>query len=290
MKKLASSFASMVLVLGGVSILAAAALASVHALTEVPIRQAAQLAQENAIRAVVPAFDNSPVEDRYWLLTTRGDSLPCFPAYKGGELIGVAIESYSRRGYGGLIKVMVGLEPDGSIHGFSVLSHSETPGLGSKMETWYKTPKSGQFLPGVHPAVTTLRVRKDGGDVDAITAATITSRAFLEAINTAFQAYSRQQASAPTNPPVSCPEAPSSDMGLHTPPATIGTSAAANNPSAKSSSPSTPNKEDEAWDGTTGATSTTDTYEGASGAHTETNDSEPGTTDADGLSGASPPY
>jgi electron transport complex protein RnfG len=189
MKKLASTFPSMFLVLGGVSILAAAALASVQKLTEEPIRKAALVAQENAIKAVVPAFDNSPVEERYWLPTPDGDSLACFHATKDGHLQGVAIESYSRNGYGGLIKVMVGLEPDGRLHGFSVLAHTETPGLGSKMEAWFKTNKPGQYLPGLHPGKTKLRVRKDGGDVDAITAATITSRAFLEAIDRAFQAY-----------------------------------------------------------------------------------------------------
>ncbi|NLT03832.1 MAG: electron transporter RnfG, partial [Bacteroidales bacterium] len=108
MKKIASTFTSMFLVLGGVSVLAAAALASVQKLTEEPIRKAALAAQETAIKAVVPTFDNSPVEEQYWLPTSEGDSLCCFPASKGGKLQGVAIESYSRNGYGGLIKVMVG--------------------------------------------------------------------------------------------------------------------------------------------------------------------------------------
>lgn len=198
MKKITSTFPSMFLVLGGVSILAAAALASVQKMTEEPIRKAALIAQENAIKAVVPTFDNSPVEEAYWLYTADGDSLACFHATKDGQLQGVAIESYSRNGYGGLIKVMVGLEPDGRLHGYSVLAHTETPGLGSKMETWFKTNKPGQYLPGLHPAETNLRVRKDGGDVDAITAATITSRAFLEAIDRAFQAYIQRGIEAPS--------------------------------------------------------------------------------------------
>jgi Na+-translocating ferredoxin:NAD+ oxidoreductase subunit G len=197
MKKIASTFTSMFLVLGGVSVLAAAALASVQKLTEEPIRKAALAAQETAIKAVVPTFDNSPVEEQYWLPTSEGDSLCCFPASKGGKLQGVAIESYSRNGYGGLIKVMVGLEPDGRVHGFSVLSHAETPGLGSNMETWFKTNKPGQYVPGLHPAETKLRVRKDGGDVDAITAATITSRAFLEAIDLAYKTYTHHTVETP---------------------------------------------------------------------------------------------
>ena len=89
---------------------------------------------------------------------------------------------------------MVGFKPDGSINNYSVLEHKETPGLGTKMEPWFKTTdptKANCNIIGKNPGTNNLTVSKDGGEVDAITAATISSRAFLEAVQTAYNEYKK---------------------------------------------------------------------------------------------------
>jgi len=189
MVKLESTFKNMVLVLCGVSIFAAGSLGLVNDLTSEPIRLAELVKQEAAIREVTPGFNNAPVEEQYKLITPEGDSLICFPAKQNGKLTGVAIESYSKKGFGGEIKMMVGLDPEGRIYNYSVLSHSETPGLGSKMAEWFKADKNKQSIIGLDPGKNKVWVVKDGGDVDAITAATISSRAFLDAIDRAYRSY-----------------------------------------------------------------------------------------------------
>jgi Na+-translocating ferredoxin:NAD+ oxidoreductase subunit G len=193
MKKFESTFRNMVLVLSGISIAAAAALGVVYDVTKEPIRMAEWTKQENAIRAVTPGFDNAPVDEKYALTTPEGDSIWCYPAKKKGQLTGVAIQSYSSKGFGGRIEIMVGLKPDGSIYNYSVLNHKETPGLGSKMDEWFRTNKKKQSILGLNPGKDKVQVTKDGGEVDAITAATISSRAFLDAIDRAYRSYIASQ-------------------------------------------------------------------------------------------------
>jgi electron transport complex protein RnfG len=91
-------------------------------------------------------------------------------------------------GFGGELKVLVGFDAEGNIYDYSLLSHSETPGLGSKASDWFKEGNNGN-IKGLNPGTKSLTVSKDGGDIDAITASTITSRAFLSAINKAYTAY-----------------------------------------------------------------------------------------------------
>lgn len=112
-------------------------------------------------------------------------------AYNGDTFIGAAVES-SANGFGGTIKVMVGFDQDGKIVNYSVLEQSETPGLGTKMVDWFKTPKGNQDIRQLNPSEVDFTVSKDGGDIDAITAATISSRAFLKSINEAYTAYAEQ--------------------------------------------------------------------------------------------------
>jgi electron transport complex protein RnfG len=110
------------------------------------------------------------------------------------ELIGTAVETFTKKGFSGYIKIMVGLLPDGRINDIVVLEHKETPGLGDKMEKKKSLNKktglswSSQFM-GKDPGMFNLTVKKDGGDVDAITASTITSRAYCDAILRAINAY-----------------------------------------------------------------------------------------------------
>ena len=103
--------------------------------------------------------------------------------------MGYAIESYSKNGFSGLIRIIVGFDTDGKVLNFSVLEHNETPGLGSKMQEWFSTDKNQQSIIGRDMTKGTLMLTKDGGDVDAITASTISSRAFLEAINLAYSIH-----------------------------------------------------------------------------------------------------
>lgn len=182
-KKLESNFTNMVVILFCVTLLASAAVGYVNSLTEGPISAAKQAKQENAIRQVIPGeFNNNPSTESW-----KDDNLEFYPAKNNGETVGTAVKTYSNNGFGGLVWLMVGFTPDGSIANYSVLEHKETPGLGSKMDFWFTKDGKGNII-GKKPGTQGLKVSKDGGDVDAITAATISSRAFLDAVNRAAAA------------------------------------------------------------------------------------------------------
>jgi len=191
-KKLESTFTNMVIVLTVVSLIAAYALASVFNVTKEPIEQAALQKKLKAIADVAPAFENDPNADMFKVAAIDPspglDSLEVYPAKKGGEIVGYAVKSYTMKGFSGLIEVMIGFEKDGTIKNYSVLKHAETPGLGTKMGTWFNNEaKPNQCINGKNPKTANITVSKDGGDIDAITAATISSRAFLDAINRGYK-------------------------------------------------------------------------------------------------------
>lgn len=102
-----------------------------------------------------------------------------------GQFIGAAIKTFSMNGFGGKVELMVGVLENGNINKVSVLSQAETPGLGANMTN---AKFIGQF-DGKNPSSFTLKVKKDGGDVDAITAATISSRAVAEAVKKATDGF-----------------------------------------------------------------------------------------------------
>jgi electron transport complex protein RnfG len=139
---------------------------------------------------VVPAFDNDPSSEVKTLALER-DTLYFYPARRGEEITGIAVETFTYTGFSGLIKLMVGFLPDGSIHDIAVLQHLETPGLGDKMEAGKSFDKStglswnSQFI-AKDPRYFSLKVKQDNGSVDAITAATISSRAYCDAVQRAF--------------------------------------------------------------------------------------------------------
>lgn len=181
-----STFLSIVTTLAIVTLVAALALGYVFEWTKEPIAQAQLAKQLKAIDAVVPGYDNNPVKEKYRLPTPdRRDTLDFFPAKKGTELIGVAVKTRSSKGYSGNIWLMVGLNPQGEILNIMVIEHQETPGLGSKMTT----PKFIEQFLGLNPGFTPLRVKKDGGSIDGITGATISSRAFSDAVQMAHDTY-----------------------------------------------------------------------------------------------------
>lgn len=191
MAKRESTFINMVVTLLLVTVIAATALGYVYDLTKAPIAAAKLKAQQEAITKVLPEFDELG-ESFKVLKETGGDSLEFFPAFKSGELVGTAIKTYTKKGFSGFISIMAGIDNNGNLSGYEVLEHEETPGLGSKMSVWFNnTEKPNQNVIGKNPKSSKFQVTKDGGEIDAITASTITSRAFLEALNRAFDSYDK---------------------------------------------------------------------------------------------------
>ncbi|MBQ3765929.1 MAG: RnfABCDGE type electron transport complex subunit G [Bacteroidales bacterium] len=175
-----SNLKNMVMVLGLTCLLCSAVLGGAYALTKDPIDAASKAKMDKAIGAVLPAFDETAPE----AVEVDGKTYNYYKALKGGETVGYAVES-TVVGFGGPLSLMVGVTPDGVVYNTSVLSHSETPGLGAKCNT------DARFMAqweGFNPAEKILTVKKDGGDVDAITASTITSRAYALAVKNAVDA------------------------------------------------------------------------------------------------------
>ena len=206
MKKLESNIMNMALVLTVIAVVTAGLLAWVNNVTSGPIKEINNLAIENGIKSVILGDRDieftveAPVEREGFVFHSVND--------KNGNLIGTAVESTDKNGFGGNLKVMVGFDPEGVILGYTVLEHSETPGLGAQADGWFRQ-KSGDVkeqaavvnvllgapekpgnhnIIGMNPGDDIMMVSKDGGQVDAITASTITSRAFLRAVNSAYKA------------------------------------------------------------------------------------------------------
>ncbi|MDD4199450.1 MAG: RnfABCDGE type electron transport complex subunit G [Paludibacter sp.] len=190
MAKLESTFRNMVLVLTSITLVAAVALGSMYNLTKEPIEASKKAKQENAIMEVLPPDVSIKGTDT---IAIEGMPEPfyVYQAYAGDEFVGVAVQTYSKNGFSGEIKVMVGFDAKGNIINYSVLEQKETPGLGTKMVDWFKTEKGNQDIRGLNGSKNNLNVSKNGGEVDAITAATISSNAFLEAVRYAYSAYSQ---------------------------------------------------------------------------------------------------
>ncbi len=184
-----SNFVNMVLALVFVSVVAALALGSVYVVTKKPIALAQKRKQEAAIKAVLPAFDK--VKSVILPDADGNDSLLFNVATKDGKLVGVAVNSYTDKGFGGRIEAMIGFLPDGTIFNTSILELKETPGLGTKLQK-SKSDFPDQFK-GKNPKTFRLKVKKDGGDVDAITAATISSRAFCDAVQRAYDSFQKDK-------------------------------------------------------------------------------------------------
>jgi electron transport complex protein RnfG len=185
-----STFLNMLATLFMVTLVAAGLLGSVYAITKEPIRLAELKKKNEAIQVVVPGFDNEPSQEVERIFAD-GDSLYLYTARKGDEILGTAVETFTNMGFSGEFKLMVGFAPDGTIIDIAVIKHAETPGLGDKMEK-RKSDFSVQFM-GKHPDTFNLAVKKDRGDVDAITASTITSRAYCDAVTRAYGAFMESQ-------------------------------------------------------------------------------------------------
>lgn len=184
----------MVIVLVAVAVVSGGLLAWVNNVTEGPIKEQDELALANGIKSVMGVEDlkvtaNDEVKKdidgkEYTFIVHKADDAH-------GNFLGAAVES-TTMGFGGYLKVLVGFDANGKILGYTILQHAETPGLGAKADNWFQKDGKASIIGRQLDASKLLTVSKDGGDVDAITASTITSRAFLKAVNQAYAAYADQ--------------------------------------------------------------------------------------------------
>ena len=186
MNKLESTFKNMVLSLVIISMVAAGALAGVYTLTAETIAVQEAQKQKAAIAAVLPqgCTIGEPEE---------AEGLTLYKAYDGDQWIATAIET-SEVGFDGPQVIMVGLDAEGKVLDYVVLKQTETPGLGAHIDHWFKDAVGNRSIIGKKAGA--LAVNKDGGEVDAITAATISSRAFLKAVNKAYAAIAAEPVEA----------------------------------------------------------------------------------------------
>lgn len=185
MKKLESTLLNMAVVLTVISVVAGGLLAYVNGVTEGPIQEIKEKALADGIKSVLQS-DEANV-----LSTEEGEN--GIVVYKTDK--GVAVQAVNNSAFSGAIKVLVGFDAEGNILGYNVLEHAETPGLGAKAGEWFQKGAKGDII-GKNPSKNNLTVSKDGGEVDAITASTITSRAFLGAVNDAYKAFKGQTVDA----------------------------------------------------------------------------------------------
>lgn len=181
-----STLKNMTAVLFGITLVASAGVGVVNMITEEPIAEAKAAAIQAALSEVLPAFEGEPASQQLTI-----DELPItvYTATAADEVVGYAVETMTKQGFGGAIRMMVGFTSTGEVINVNVLEQSETPGLGTKM-TDEGNPLITSFQ-GKNPAEMKMAVKKDGGDVDALTAATISSRAYVDALARAYTALNK---------------------------------------------------------------------------------------------------
>lgn len=181
----------MLLSLTVIAVVAGGVLGLVNKVTAEPIAKAEKAKKEAAIKAVLPAFDK--------LEAKTIDGIEYNYAFDAqGQPVGVAIESGSDKGFGGHLGVMVGFDNEGTITGYQIVETAETPGLGAKAAEWFQKDGKAPVI-GLNPAEP-LKVKKDGGSIDAISGSTITSRAFCESINNAYASFKNSTTAAAEEP------------------------------------------------------------------------------------------
>ena len=179
MKKLESSLTNMVLVLTVISVVAGGTLAYVNEVTQEPIAEINAKNLQDGIKKVIIGSTEGELKVEE---PVEADGYTIYVTDKGTAVKAVA------NGFGGPREVLVGFTEAGNILGYTILSTVETPGLGVKADTWFQKGGKGDII-GRNPGEKELSVTKDGGEIDAITASTITSRAFLGAVNAAYHAF-----------------------------------------------------------------------------------------------------
>lgn len=190
MQKLKSNLPNMVGVLTTVAVLCGGILAYVNNLTAAPRQQAADQALNAGIEQVM--CGKCKIENTDTIKRVVDGKELTYIAYKTDK--GTAIQSTDPNGFGGNLTVLVGFNEAGDILGYTILETAETPGLGAKADKWFQTQENGggtanSSIIGKNPGTANLTVSKDGGEIDAITASTITSRSFLRAVQQAYNVY-----------------------------------------------------------------------------------------------------
>lgn len=214
MEKLKSSLTNMVVVLTGIALIAAAVLAYVNAVTAPQIEKINADNLAAGIQEVLASETAPTVQSQDTIKDEKGNVSAI--VYKTDK--GVAVQSTDPNGFGGPLTVLVGFDDKDNIQGYKVLATSETPGLGAKAGQWFQKDGKGCII-GLNPGQGELTVSKDGGQVDAITASTITSRAFLRAVNAAYKAKAGNadgNTGASTQKPAAQEEAPADSTDCET--------------------------------------------------------------------------
>jgi electron transport complex protein RnfG len=185
-----SSLKNMVLVLFCITLISSACVGLVNMITEEPIAKAKAAAEKKALTEVVPGADDFKKMDKSY--SVEGLDIEVYTALKDQDTVGYAIKTATKNGFSGMIKMMVGFDMQSTILNVKVLEQSETPGLGAKAADWFQKGQPGSIV-GLNPAETNLTVKNDGGEVSAITASTITSRAFLRAVQQAYLTFMEEK-------------------------------------------------------------------------------------------------
>jgi electron transport complex protein RnfG len=186
MSKKESTFLNMTITLFIITLVAGLSLGYVNDLTLEPKAKAKLERKVNALKQVLPEFNNNLVDEVTLIKSDKAkDNVEVYTAKNNDSYVGTAVVGSSEKGYSGLVKIMVGFNPDGSIQNIVVLEQKETPGLGTKM----KEVKFLNQFKGKNPSQFNLKPKKDGGHVDALTGATISTRAFGEATQMAYDVY-----------------------------------------------------------------------------------------------------
>lgn len=175
----------MVLVLVGVALICGGLLAFVNQATAPAIEAQASKTLSDGIKVVL-ATDDVTVSETKEISREVGGKTQNFVVYLTDK--GTAVQSTDPNGFGGNLTVLVGFDDAGVIKGYTVLAHAETPGLGAKAGEWFQEGNPGSIV-GLNPAEKNLTVANDGGDIQAITASTITSRSFLRAVQEAYNTF-----------------------------------------------------------------------------------------------------
>ena len=190
MAKKESTFLNMTLTLFVITIVAGVSLGFINDITKGPKAEAKLARKTSALKNVLPEFNNNPVQEVSLIKSDLAkDSIEIYPAFLDEVQAGTAVVGSSEKGFSGLVKIMVGFHPDGTINNIAVLEQKETPGLGTKM----KDEKFIRQFREKNPSSFNLKVKKDQGDVDALTGATITTRAFGEATQMAYDVFIANQ-------------------------------------------------------------------------------------------------
>lgn len=188
MAKKESSLLQLLLSLTFISTIAGLTLAAVFSKTQAPIEESRARKKQEAILKVLPGFEISQGRfETVYLRESKKDSVCLHLAYLNDQLFGAAVETYTHEAFNGTFTLMVGFNNEGTILQTEVLQANETPGLGDKIES-KKSDFALQFI-GKSSENFKMEVTKKGGDVVAITAATISSRAYCDAIERAYRAF-----------------------------------------------------------------------------------------------------